>query len=159
MRNNRRLKYEHYPWHDRVQQYWFNFHNFFFQSLVFRGRKIFAFNFFLKVKELLKHREHFDVFFIVLAAFTRITPCIVLLALKRGGRIHWMPSFITEIKKLIYTVKWVVKLLKDEKRIVTVTSVVDLLVSAIYFGGPAFVHKRAFYNSSLESRHFLKFFK
>lgn len=159
MVKNRRFKYNHSFWYDRKHQWWFNFHNLFFQSLIFRGRKIFAFNFLVKVKEHLKEMEQFDANFVLLIAFMRITPSIMLLALKKGGLVHGVASFITELKKLIYTIRWVVKLLKDKDRIVTVKSVVDLLVSAIYNSGPAIIHKKEIYARSLASRHFIKFLR
>ena len=48
-------------------------------------------------------------------------------------------------KKITFAVKWIIKLLKDNDRIVKISTVVDLLISTIYNRGSALKKKQEVY--------------
>src|SRR3546814_2431241 len=57
----------------------------FLGSLIFNGKKLKAFNNFLKIKQGLKLKEFFDPYIIFLVSMMKITPDISFLSLKLGG--------------------------------------------------------------------------
>lgn len=51
--------------------YWFVYNRHFFNSLIWRGRKIWAFNFFINIKFFLKKKEEMDPFLVFLVAMIK----------------------------------------------------------------------------------------
>jgi len=88
-------------------QLWFRYQNVFFGSLIFAGRKLYAFNFLLKIKQGLKLREATDPIKIFLVSMMMVTPNIYLLPLKLGGRSVGVPLPISEKKKISLGVKFI----------------------------------------------------
>ena len=153
------MRYKNFPWYNFYNQLWFNYHHLFFCSLIFRGRKIFAFNLLLRIKEGLKAKEKYDPFLVFLVAFMKITPAVILLTLPQGGMLHSVPFPITPKKQVTFAVKWAIKLLKDSFRIVKLSTLVDNLVSALYNKGISWRKKKEIHMVSLKSRHLIKYIK
>jgi ribosomal protein S7 len=140
-------------------QLWFNFHHLFFGSLIFRGKKISAFNKIINLKLALKIREDFDPFFIFLVSMMRMQPQIVLVPMRRSGVISEVPFPITPQKQLTLAVRWLIKALKNSSQKFEINNISNIMVSSIYKKGPVLqrrfeVHKRALFNKS--STKFLK---
>jgi len=152
-------RYTTFFWYNYYFQLFFCYHNVFFGSLIFKGKKVLAFKFFLAIKNGLKLREHFNPFLIFLVSMLKLTPTIMLSPLKRSGVVYGVPVPITFRKQITFAVKWVVKLLKDSSRVVSVSRVVDLLTSAIYARGLSFEKKQAMYKTAVLNTHYLRFFK
>lgn len=146
-------------WHNFHWQVWFSYHNVFFGALIFRGRKALAFNLFLSIKERLKTRERFDPSIVFFIAMLKITPNIMLFPVKRSGVLEAAPFPISRRKQISFAVKWVIKLLKDSHRVVTVSRIVDLLISTIYDKGPAIRRKYDLYKRASSCRQFINFFR
>ena len=163
MRNiSKFLKYYRYKrsfWHDYYWNIWFVYHNVFFGSLISRGKKLLAYNMFLNIKYQLKIKEKFDPYFVFLIAMMKISPSVLLIPLKRSGVIQGVPFPITDRKKVTFAIKWVIKLLKDSKKVVTVARIVELLVSSIYGRGATIKKKRMYYFKGINNRGLLKFYK
>jgi hypothetical protein len=64
--------------HDFYFHNWFCYHISFFGSLIFHGKKLSAFGFFLRLKYELKLRELNDPYLIFLVAMMKVTPKILL---------------------------------------------------------------------------------
>jgi ribosomal protein S7 len=88
-----------------VFYYWFKYHQLFFHSLIWRGRKLFAFNFFIKVKQELKLREESDPSLVLFVALLKITPEVILFPQRRAGVVHMVPMPITIKKQITYSIK------------------------------------------------------
>jgi len=132
---------------------------FFFGSLLFKGKKILAFNTFLQIKNGLKRKENFDPFLVFLVAMMKITPSLVLLPIRKSGALHGVPFPISQRKQITFAVKWSIKLLRDKYRIFKVSTIVDLLASAIYNKGLAAQRKKETHKMSIKTRHLIKFFR
>lgn len=145
--------------YDLYSYLWFRYHRLFFKSLIFRGRKLWAFKFFISLKYELKNRENIDPFWILLVSLMKVTPEILLYPKKLGGKINWVPLPIGERKQYTFAVKWVIKLLKDKNRIITINSLSDCLISAIYDKGPSIEKKISVYKIADNNRHLVRFFK
>lgn len=91
-------KYDYYPY------IWYRYHRLFFHSLITRGRKLWAFDFFSSLKQELKLRENIDPFWIFLIALMKITPEVLLFPKKRGGGVQLVPLAITERKQYTFAV-------------------------------------------------------
>lgn len=146
-------KYDYYSF------FGYRYHHLFFHSLIFRGRKLWAFNFFVQLKYELKKRENVDPFWILLIALSNITPDLILYPLKLGGVIQRVPLPISERKQFTFAVKWVIKLLKDKYKSVTINNLADTLISAVYGKGLSIEKKMSVYETSTLNRHLLRFFK
>jgi len=144
--------------YDYAMYLWYRSSRLFFQSLIFKGRKLWAFQFFLNLKYELKKRELIEPFWLFLIGFMKLMPDILLFPRKLGGRIQGIPLPISERKQYTFTIKWLIKLIHDKQR-VTITSLADSLISAIYEQGLAFEQKLAVYKISTDNRHLLKFLK
>src|SRR5277367_6232806 len=79
------------PYIDHFLQLWFNYHFLFFKSLISRGLKLRAFNFFIKIKHGIKIQENFDPSFLFLIAMLKITPLLILKSVKIGGANYNIP--------------------------------------------------------------------
>lgn len=153
------LKQNRKIWYNYYWQIWFRYHTVFFGSLIFNGKKLKAYNNFLKIKQGLKSKEFFDPYIIFLVSMMKITPDIVFLSVKLGGSSKGVPMPISEKKRIVFGVKWVLKLLKDKYKFLTVPLIVDVLVSTLYDKGLSLEKKRSVYKAGSLNRHLLKFFK
>jgi len=146
-------KYDHYAF------IWYCGHRLFFNSLISRGKRLWAFNFLLKIKIYLKNKEHIDPFWLFLIAILKILPEIILFPRKLGGRTQGIPLPIAEWKQYSYFCYWTIKLVKTKSRILTVNLLGETLANAIYNKGDAIEKKNQTYNISTENRYLLRLFR
>lgn len=66
---------------------------------------------------------------------------------------------ISEKKQYTFAVKWIVKLLKDKFRVIKISAVVDLLISAVYGKGLAIEKKDSVHAIADLNRHLIRFFR
>jgi ribosomal protein S7 len=77
----------------------------FFGFLIIKGKKIKAFNTFLKIKNQLKKRECFDPALIFLVALIKVTPVVILRPYKVSGVVYGVPLPITYKKQFTFACK------------------------------------------------------
>lgn len=145
-------------WFNYFYQIWFKYHLKFFGSLISNGKKLIAFDKFLKVKFILKNHENFDSYILFLVSMMKVTPNVILLNIKLGGASYGVPMPIDEHKRIVFGVKWVLKVIKDKKLPLTSRNIADVLISNIYNKGLALEKKHSTYKISSLNRHLLKFF-
>ena len=104
---------------------WYNFHGSFFNTLMKNGFKISAFNRFLLIKQGLKLKEKGDPYLIFLVALISIYPKIKLHQKKIFGAVINLPLPVTEKKGVALAVKWALRLLKNKKWSIKVSTIVD----------------------------------
>jgi ribosomal protein S7 len=90
---------------DYYSYFWYRYHRIFFRSLIFRGRKLWAFRFFINLKYELKKRELIDPFWVFLISLMKITPDLLLFPLKLGGVLQGVPLPISERKQYTFSIK------------------------------------------------------
>lgn len=137
----------------------FRYHRNFFGSLIYRGRKLWAFNFLKKLKYQLKLKENLEPSIIFFYALLKISPNVLLFPYKIGGKVQGVPLPISWYKKIIYAVKWVIKLLKDKYQRVKINDLVEILVLATYDKGLAIKKKKLFNSISTSNRFLIRQFK
>lgn len=137
----------------------YKYHDHFFHSLINRGNKLWAFNFFIKVKFALKISEKIDPLLIFFLAISNITPEVLLFPLKSGGLVNEVAMPITIRKQIIFATKWVIKLLKDKYRILSVPYVSAILLDAIRNQGIAVDKKERIHLEATRNRFLIKYFK
>jgi len=130
-----------------------------FYSLIFKGRKLWAFNKLLDLKLLLKHQEEIDPFITLTTSIMKIMPEVILFPRKLGGRIQGVPLPITERKQYTYVISATIRALRSKMRIIILMHLVELLTSAIYEKGEAYEKKLIIYKTSSDNRHLLRFFR
>lgn len=128
--------------------------------MIFAGRKLLAFNRFVKVKQGLKQREQMDPFKTFLASMMMVSPSIYVLQVRSGGRSIGVPLPISEKKKVTMGVKFVIQVLKQRSYNVSINSMVDTLISSLHGSGAAIERKHSVHKSGSLNRHLLfKVFK
>lgn len=137
----------------------FKFHYHFFHSLISRGRKIWAFNFFIHTKYELKKNELIDPLLVFFVAMTNLTPEILLFPLKLGGLISEVAMPISIKKQIIFSTKWVIKLLKDKFNIIKISTVSKTLLDAIRNVGVSIDQKDYTHTIGKNNRFLMKYFK
>jgi len=137
-------------------QLWFNYNFLFFRSLIFRGLKLRAFGFFIKVKKGLKKFENFDPAFIFFLSMLQITPVLFIKQFKSGGSSFDIPSFLHFWKKISYACKWSLHLIKKKEGSLKVNSVVNNLVSSLINEGISMQKKFDVYSIAAKNNHLLK---
>ena len=95
------LYHKKFEYHSYV---WFRYHKLFYGSLIQRGRKLWAFNFFNNVKYKLKILSKSDPFWVFLLSMMKITPVVFLVPLKLSGTVHGVPVPISERKQYTFAV-------------------------------------------------------
>lgn len=153
LKNNRKV------WHDFYWQLYFRYHSVFLGALIFNGKRMQAFAWFLDIKQGLKDKESFDPYFVFLIAMLKITPNLIFSILKLGGASYHAPLPISEHKRIVFGVKWTLKLLKDKYKNLTIPLIVDTLISSLYNKGISFEKKCLMHKLGSRNRHLLKFFK
>lgn len=124
----------------------FRYHRTFFGSLIWRGRKLWAFNFFLKIKTQLKLKEYIEPNYLFFLSLIKISPNVLIFPYKIGGKLQGVPLPISWYKKLIFGTKWVIKLLKDKYKKINLFNIIEIIISAIYNKGLS-IKKRKLYSS------------
>jgi len=81
------------------------YHNKFFGSLIFRGCKLKAFNFFSILQYNLKLKKNFDPFLLFLISMLKITPNVFLRSIRFGSVTQSIPFPITEEKQVSFAIK------------------------------------------------------
>lgn len=81
----------------------FRFQKIFVGSLIFRGRKQWAFNFFLNLKYELKKREKVEPILTFVVAMMSISPSVLLYKLRLGGSFHGVPMYSGERKRYTFS--------------------------------------------------------
>jgi hypothetical protein len=82
---------------------WHLYHKNFFGNLIFRGRKLFAFKFFLFIKYQLKIREKHDPFLLFLISMLKLTPKIFLKPINISATSKGVPLPISLEKSIKFT--------------------------------------------------------
>jgi len=134
---------------------WFRYHNLFFGGLIRRGRKLWAFKFLCDLRYSLKTADNIDPFWIFLACMVKITPSILLLPLRLGVTLYGVPAPINERKRYTFAVKWVIKTIRDNNKRLTVDSVKEALIDALYERGVSWEKKKAVNETSAANRYLL----
>lgn len=139
--------------------HFYRYHRIFFGSLIFKGNKIKAFNFFNILKTLLKNKFNKDPNLIFLLSLCQITPSILLFPFKIGGKIQGVPLSISWRKKWTFATKWVIKLLHEKSRIIKLNELSELLILSLFNKGLAIKKKQFYNNISNKNRYLIKYFK
>jgi len=151
--------YRYLPEFNYFEFFYFTYHRLFFGSLIYRGRKLWAFKFFQALKFELKQRELVEPVWIFLVSILNITPELILFPKKLGGTSKYVPLPIIERKQYTFAVKWVIKLVREKFRLLTVSMIATVLIEAIYFEGLAIEKKQAYYSLGLQNSYLLRFFR
>jgi ribosomal protein S7 len=146
-------RFDYYPY------LWYRYHKLFLGSLIFRGRKLWAFNFFCNLKFEFKKREAVDPFWIFLIGLMKITPEVLLIPRKIGGKIQGVPLPISERKQYTFSVKWVIKLIRDKHKLITLNNIAETIIQAIYDKGDSYEKKRSIYFTSNINRHLIRYYR
>jgi ribosomal protein S7 len=78
---------------------------------------------------------------------------------KLGGKVLGVPLPIGERKSYTFAIKFIIKLLKDKYRIVSLNKLVELFYATLYNKGDAIDKKLSLYKIGLENRDLVRFFK
>lgn len=112
-----------------------------------------------EIKYQLKLREAYDPYLLIFIALLKISPNVILFPIKKSGVVQGAPFPISRRKQITFALKWVVKLLKDNHRVVSVPRVVDLLENTLYDRGDALGKKTAIHARALANKHLVKFYR
>ena len=99
------MSFKHYKVQQRKTYFellpflFYKYQRLFFGSLIWRGRKIWAYNFLLNLKYKLKLKENIEFHIIFIFSLLKITPHIILSYLKIGGVKQGVPLAISWKKK------------------------------------------------------------
>lgn len=90
----------------------YRYQRIFWRSLIFRGRKLWAFKFFVNLKYELKIRENLDPLLIFVVAMMKITPVVLLYKIRLGGAFHGVPFPAGERKRYTFATSGLLNCLK-----------------------------------------------
>lgn len=159
MKKRQQNRLFNYKYQNNFSYILYKYHLHFFRSLIQRGRKLWAFSFFMKLKYDLKFNEKLDPLLIFFLAMTNITPELLLFPLKKAGIISQVAMPITIRKQIIFATKWVIKSLKDKYRTLKIKNLSKLLLDSLKNQGLAIQKKERIYFEALRNRYLIKFFK
>jgi len=77
----------------------FRYHRIFFGSLIWRGRKLWAFKFFSKIKYELKLKEVIEPNYLFFLSLIKISPNVLIFPYRIGGKFQGVPLPISWYKK------------------------------------------------------------
>lgn len=129
----------------------------FLNSLIWRGRKITAEKFFDSVLMSLKTLS--DVTPIELFYFSSLNlrPLVFLMPVKVGSTVYKTPAPISNHKRCLYAVKFILQSTKDSRGSVTVERIASLL-NSIYFANKNLASEKKFalYREAMDNRSFVR---
>lgn len=131
----------------------------FFGSMIWRGRKIWAYNFMQKLKYQLKLKEKIEFHIVFIFAMLNITPHILLSYLKIGGVNQGVPMVIGWKKKITYATKWLKKSLIDKYKRIKLKYLLEEILLSIHDKSLACKKKKRSYIEGFSNRFLLKKFK
>jgi ribosomal protein S7 len=131
--------------------------NHFICSLIWRGRKVAAENFFTSTLMHLKKLNVCRPLNIFYYALLSLRPLVFLRPLKRGSVTYRVPVPISVHRRRLYAIKFVFQAVKDARGSITVDRISTLL-NVIYNSGknPASDKKIALYREALSNRSFIR---
>jgi len=89
----------------------------------------------------------------------KLTPKLLLRSAHFGSFTKGVPLPISEKKSVSFAVKWTIKLLKDQNKVINLASLSEVLVQALYNKGVSFEKKKSVYRMAKENRHLIRYFK
>lgn len=160
----RKEKLQYLPKYDYISYVGFRYHRLFSLFLMQRGRKLWAFEFYIQLRLMLKEHE-MDPYWMILLAFLKIAPEMILLPITLGGRVHKVPMPIHENKMYTFVMKWILGTIKRDKSYTKkflLIWVSDALVETI-IGKPSqgigIREKLQVYETCKKTRHLTNFLK
>ncbi len=146
---------EHEKRHGLIQL--FNFHRLLFGTLIFRGRKLAAFNMMIDIRHKVRQSKHpkfkGPVGFLFIS-FMWMRPLILLVSIRKRGVVSEVPFPITPRKQLSLTMRWLITSVKSGNKSLKTDSIAKMLISSIVGEGAVVnkkseVHKLSFSNRDL----------
>jgi ribosomal protein S7 len=155
----RKINIINYKYIDNILYLWYKYHSHFFRSLIFEGRKLWAFNFFSKIKYNLKKNNDLEPFFIFFICMLKISPVLLLFPFKLTSIAQQVAMPISFKKQITFSIKWILKLLKNNKQKITINEIIKVFLNTIENQGLA-LKKKEEINIEAERNHYLiKYFK
>jgi len=136
----------------------FKYHKHFFKSLINKGNKLWAFNFFLNLKFEFKLKEKIDPLLTFFLIINKIIPEILLFPLNIAGIINEVALMITIKKQITFTIKWIIKWVKDKYRILTLKNISILMLNTLYNKGEILEKKKKYYKIAIKNRYLIHYF-
>lgn len=134
--------------------------NHFINSLIWRGKKLTAENFFVAILVQLKSRTELhsvDVFYYALLS---LRPMVFLRPVRVGSVVYRTPAPISPHHRRLYAIKFLLQSAKDTRGLVTVDRVSTTL-NSIYLAekNSAIEKKFTLYKEAAENRSFIRFLR
>ena len=145
--------------HNFLNFYIYRYNRIFLGFLIKRGRKIWAYNFMRKLKYKLKNIEKFDPSLIFFFSLVKIAPAVLLCPYKWGGNIEGVPLPISSNKKMTFSVKWTIKLLREKWNRLILDDIAKILVEALYDKGHGYLTRMDYQKSGVKNKFLIKYYK
>jgi len=137
----------------------FRFHRTFFGSLIKRGRKLWAFNFFNRIKSQLKLKAFAEPNNVFFSAVLRIAPSVLIFPYKIGGKFREVALPITWYKKVIFATKWIIKLLIDKFKRINLSDAVEVMILSLINKGLSMDKRQLYCKLGKPNRDLFRRFK
>lgn len=153
------LRYKNVIWFDKFIRFYYWLHILFFCTLIWSGKKLLAFNFFLRIKEGLKNVNLLHPNSVFFSATLAVKPVIYLKPLRMAGKTYGVPTYMSQKKSIIFAIRLILKTLKDKYRVVRMNDIISVLDLASKNKGLAIEKKLEIYKTSLENKHLTFYLK
>lgn len=130
--------------------------NHFINSLIWQGRKLTAERFFALVLMSLKAKSNLVPLDLFYYSILSLRPLVFLRPVRVGSVMYKAPAPITEHRRRLYAIKFVLQAAEDSRGLITLDRVQSLL-HAVYFAtkNAAFDKKISTYREALDNRSFI----
>lgn len=139
--------------------YIYRYNRIFLGFLIKRGRKIWAYNFMRKLKYKLKNIEKYDPSLVFFFSLVKIAPAVLLCPYKWGGKLEGVPLPISSNKKMTFSMKWTVKLLREKWDRLDLDNIAKTLIEGIYDKGYSYKTKMQYQYSGIKNKFLIKYYK
>jgi len=129
----------------------------FLNSLIWRGRKVTAEKFFNLILMNLKQLNAINPIDVFYFSSLNLRPLVFLMPVKVGSVTYWTPAPISNHKRRLYAIKFILQSARDSRGSVTVGRI-SALLNSIYFANknPASEKKFALYKEAMDNRAFIR---
>lgn len=134
--------------------------NHFINSLIWRGGKITAENFFVTILFYLKNSTELNALDIFYYSILSLRPLVFLRPVKVGSVTYKTPAPISDHHRRLYAIKFLLQSSRDSRGLITVERV-SAILNSIYLAerNAASEKKFSLYREAMENRSFIRFVK
>ena len=145
-----------YAWGDNTTSIFSKYSSKLLGSLISKGNRAKAVKKYALLQHELKLQTQIEAYKVLYISLLKISPILNIKFKKASGKLYPIPNgLMNENKRVTYSIKWAVKLLRDKSktRNIHMKQLANLLIQSMSNTGDIIMHKKKWQEAALANRH------